>query len=202
MGQEPAYIKNLRALMKGEPTIEHLEALESELYASGSDRATAVMLASFLEDHLGRLLKSAMRHPLSLTESNDIFEHRGPLASFDSRIIMAYALNLIGPKTRSDLKLIKSLRNAFAHSRMPFGFQAPEVRAVCNKLQIIDLPGTNIPYRYLERVPHEELKSATDKTDPKTRFIGTCHNISYRMNVKRDGPREGDQVFPNDDPLP
>ena len=159
MGQEPAYIKNFRVLMKGEPTIEHLEALEIELYASGSDRATAVMLASFLEDHLGRLLKSAMRHPLSSTESKEIFDHRGPLASFDSKIIIAYALNLIGPKTRSDLDLIRNLRNAFAHSRMPYGFQAPEVRAVCNKLQIIDYRGPISAYRYLERVTHQELKS-------------------------------------------
>lgn len=202
MVDEPAYIKKLRAITRTEPTIEHLEALEAELYTSGSDRATVVMFGSFVEDHLGRLLASIMRPDLNSKDRQQIFEFEGAVGTFSSKIVMAYALKLIGPITRSDLNLVRFLRNEFAHSRMPFGFRTPEVRAVCSHLQIIDLPGTHIPFGYLNRVSHEDLKAAHDKTDPKTRFISTCHNLSYRMSVKRDGPRAGDQVFPDDDPVP
>jgi hypothetical protein len=107
-----------------------------------------------------------------------------------------------GSTTRSDLDLIRLLRNTFAHSRMPFDFGTPEVRAVCDQLKIVDFPESQIPYGYLNRISDGKLKGAPDLTDPKTRFISTCHNISYRMLVKRDGPKEGDFVFPNDNPLP
>ena len=33
-------------------------------------------------------------------------------------------------------------------------------------------------------------------------FVSACHNIAYRMLVKRDGVKEGDFIFVNDEPLP
>jgi hypothetical protein len=145
--------------------------------------------------HLERLLASVMRADLNAKDRARLFE-------FSSRIIVAYALKIIGPITRADLDLIRLLRNEFAHSRMPFDFKTPPVRAVCDQLKIVDQPGCNIPHGYLNRVSHGELAAASDITDPKTRFISTCHNISYRMLVKKDGPKAGDYVFPNDEPLP
>jgi hypothetical protein len=101
-----------------------------------------------------------------------------------------------------DAILLRVLRNEFAHSRIPFGFRTPEIRKVCDEFKVVDLPGSTIPHGYLSRAPGEGLKAASDITDPKTRFISTCHSISYRMLVAKDGPREGDPVFPNNDPLP
>lgn len=202
MADHPAYVKNLRVLTRAEPQFMHLEALEQELYASGSDRATAVMFGSFLETNLERLLSSTMRDDLNSKERRQLFEYEGAMGTFASKIIVAYAFKLIGPITRSDLDLIRFLRNEFAHSRMPFSFKTAEVRAVCDQLKIVDLQGSTIPHGYLNRVPQEELKWAIDRTDPKTRFITTCHHISYRILVAINGPREGDYAYPNDDPLP
>jgi len=39
VAEEPAYLRNLRALGKADPTIQVLEDLEKELYANPSDRA-------------------------------------------------------------------------------------------------------------------------------------------------------------------
>jgi len=202
MAEEPAYIRNIRAIIRADPQLTDLEALERELYTSGSDRATAVMFGSFVEVALERLLASVMRSDLNSKDKRQLFEYEGAVGSFSSKTIMAYALKLIGSTTRSDLDWIRLLRNAFAHSRMPFDFGTPEVRAVCDQLKIVDFPESQIPYGYLNRISDGKLKGAPDITDPKTRFISTCHNISYRMLVKRDGPKEGDFVFPNDDPLP
>jgi hypothetical protein len=33
-------------------------------------------------------------------------------------------------------------------------------------------------------------------------FVSACHNIAYRLFVKRDYPMEGDLVFVDDEPLP
>jgi hypothetical protein len=185
--------------MRADPTLAQLEALERELYASGNDRTTAVMLGSFVETNLQRLLASVMRDDLDSKDRKQLFEYEGAVSSFSSKIVVAYALKLIGSTTRSDLDLIRFLRNTFAHSRIHFDFDTPEVRAVCDQLKIVELPGSTIPHMYLHRIPD---LNRDDISDPKTRFISACHSLSYRMLVKRDGPKAGDYVFPNDDPVP
>ena len=143
-----------------------------------------------------------MRDDLSSKDKRQLFEYEGAVGTFASKIVVAYALKLIGPVTRSDIDLVRFLRNEFAHSRMPFNFKTPEVSAVCDELKIVDFPSSIIPHGYLSRVSDKELKSAIDKADPRTRFVTPCHHLSYRMLVAIHGPREGDQAFPNDDPLP
>ena len=82
MSQEPAYMRNLKAITRAEPQVTDLELIEKELYFSGSDRATAVMFGSFVEANLGRLLTSAMRGDLNSKERKQfqrrrsrVFEH-------------------------------------------------------------------------------------------------------------------------------
>ncbi len=106
-------------------------------------------------------------------------------------------MGIIGPTTRFDLDIIRTLRNEFAHSRASFSFETPEVRAVCDQLKIPDMPQSQIPFPYLNKVPESQLASASDKKHPRTRFITTCHSVAYRMQVAKDGVRPGD-----DNPLP
>jgi len=202
MASEPAYIRNLRLISRAEPQFMHIETLERELYNSESDRATVVLFGSFVEANLGRLLFKLMRDNLNSTDRKLMFEYNGVVGTFSSKIILAYALKLIGPKTRFDLDLIRFLRNEFAHSRMSFSFDTPEVRAVCDRFKIVDLAGSAIPYGYIRRAEDDRQEMVTITSDPKTRFIASCHSISYRMLVARDGAKEGDFGFPNDDPVP
>lgn len=44
-----------------------------------------------------------------------LFRHNGPLSTFSARLDMAFALYLIGEKTRHDLDIIRDIRNDFAH---------------------------------------------------------------------------------------
>ena len=115
---------------------------------------------------------------------------------------MAYAMGLIGPISRRDLDLIRLLRNEFAHSRISFGFTAPAVAAVCAQLKILEEPYHQIPFGYLQAVPKDELANASDLNHPRTRYISACHNLGYRLFIKREGAHPGDIVFPNDEPLP
>ena len=50
-----------------------------------------------------------------------------PLRGFNTKIRMAFALGLLGEGARSDLSLIRSIRNTFAHSRLDISFESPEV---------------------------------------------------------------------------
>jgi hypothetical protein len=79
-------------------------------------------IAPFLEANLERLLSKAMRQDLNSRDRRNLFEFEGAVGTFSSKIIVAYALRLIGPTTRGDLDLSRFLRNEFAHSRIRFGF--------------------------------------------------------------------------------
>ena len=103
-------------------------------------------------------------------------------------------MKIIGPITYSDLNLIKELRNQFAHSRRPFDFQTPEVVAVCNQLKVPQLRDSSDSFK--SRIGTES------KSNSWMLFVSACHNIAYRMLVKRDGPKAGDFVFVDDEPLP
>jgi len=179
----PPVIKALRALTRGDPTVnndrEALEALEKELFYT-SDRVTAVMLGALVETALEKLLVSQMHFRRDLTSSE--------------KINIAHEKMIIGPVTRSDLYFIKELRNEFAHSRRPFDFQTPQVVAVCNELKVPHLDDSSDPFK--SRI------GAEAKSKSWMLFVSACHNIAYRMLVKREGPKEGDFVFINDEPLP
>ena len=87
MTDEPAYMRNLRAITRADPKLEHLEALEQELYASTSSRATVVMFGSFVETSLERLLASVLRENLNSRDRKQIFEYEGAMGTFSSKIV-------------------------------------------------------------------------------------------------------------------
>jgi hypothetical protein len=199
---ENAYVRNLRRLTRADPSAEHADAIERELYASGSDRASVVMFGSYVETILERLLTKAVRDDLNSEDRKQLFEYEGAAGTFSAKIIVAYAFKLIGPMMRSDLTLIRLLRNEFAHSLMPIGFDTPEVHDVCKQFKIIDLPDSWINDEYLIRVAGLDRAAARDRNHPKTRFFTTCNEIAVRMDVARHGFREGDRIYTNDDPVP
>jgi hypothetical protein len=137
MPSDPAYIREFKKFAQGGPTVDDLERLEEELYGS-SDRASAVMLASFAEAALETFLRSKVRPSFSATEMRLLFDFSGILGTFGAKITAGYAFNWYGPETRHDLDLIRLMRNEFAHSRQSFGFLDPPVAAVCRQLRSPD----------------------------------------------------------------
>jgi hypothetical protein len=100
-----------------------------------ADHAIALLGASYLEKALEVAIKSRLAQ-LTKSEEDALFayEKRGPLSDLSSRIKMAYALDIIGPRTREDLEHLRFVRNAFAHSLSPIGFEVKVVSDVCELL--------------------------------------------------------------------
>jgi len=159
MAEGPAYILDLKALTRGDLTLADLPPLEAELYG-GSDRASAVLIGSVVEAGLTSLLKGALRSNLRSEDRRLLFDFDGPLGTFPSKTALAYAMGLIGPITRSDLDIIRLLRNEFAHSRRHFKFNTPQVAAVCARLKTPETPGFSIPYGYLSAAAEHRLEDA------------------------------------------
>jgi DNA-binding MltR family transcriptional regulator len=70
---------------------------------------------------------------LSNTKAKRIFE--GPLASFGAKTDVAYAFELIDDDVYNDLRVIKDIRNEFAHSLATVSFASPEIVELVKKFR-------------------------------------------------------------------
>jgi hypothetical protein len=158
-----------------------------------------VIHSTIVENALRAYLSRHMRSNLNSSERKRLFGSEGIMASFSAKIITAYALGDIGPVTRSDLDLVRFMRNEFAHSRKPMTFETAEVIAVCAHLQFPELPMVNIPTGGLDRTLAPE---DYDKTIAKTRYRITCHNITVRLIALNMGIAAHPDIKLPPDPLP
>ena len=98
-----------------------------------TDRGCALYAAAYLDRAISDLLY------LSLVENKnverDLFEGTAPLASFSSRITLAYYLGKLSPSMRRDLNLIRKIRNDFAHSAENLTFETEAIANRCKALQ-------------------------------------------------------------------
>ena len=98
-----------------------------------NDRSAAIIGAAFLDEHLKQLLVNFMVDDPN--EVKELLSGESPLGSFGARIRAAYCLGLISYQYFESLKLIKDVRNAFAHQLHGRTFDDKDVAAACNKLQ-------------------------------------------------------------------
>ncbi len=90
------------------------------------NRTSAIVAASLIENNLALAIMGRFR----TLEDNDqkcIFEDRGVLSDFSSKIDIGFALNLYGRLVRDDLHKIRQIRNQFAHHLEVRDFDHPEV---------------------------------------------------------------------------
>lgn len=85
----------------------------ADLFDKETDRASAVLSASFLENLLEEHLR---KHMITDKMIDSLFNGQGAFATFSSRISACYALRYIPKKVHRDLDLIRKIRNYFAHN--------------------------------------------------------------------------------------
>lgn len=103
------------------------------LLARQSQAGSALVIAGLIDDELQKLLLSAMR-TLSNKMAERLFEGYGPLKDFAAKIDIAFAFKLIDQQTHADLRIIKDVRNKFAHPIHYVFFNSPEIIKLCEKL--------------------------------------------------------------------
>ncbi|WP_353237121.1 hypothetical protein [Limnohabitans sp.] len=99
---------------------------------SESDRGAVLMSAAYLDDQLKELLKERLVQDKKI--SRRAFDFNGPLGTFSSRIDFAYLLGVIPKNARSDLHIIRAIRNQFAHHAAPLSYEDENVRPLCDRL--------------------------------------------------------------------
>ncbi len=98
-----------------------------------SDRSLTILGATYLKDHLGRLLACFM------IPDENIFPlllgNEKPLGTFSARIQAVYSLGLIGPNEYHDLLLILDIHNAFVDNFDSMSFNNDKIRQHCQALR-------------------------------------------------------------------
>jgi hypothetical protein len=129
-------LKRFSKLVPDEGTIRaliyDLEKKDDEL----ADYAIALICATFVEKAIEVAILAHLA-PNDEEANKRIFsyDYRGPISDFSAKIKVGYAMGIYGPKTRSDLDLIRDIRNAFAHSLQPISFKTGEVGEMCERFQ-------------------------------------------------------------------
>lgn len=105
-------------------------------FQNESDRACALLGAAFLDDQLRQLLEHFFVDDRQIA---GLFENASALSTFSSRIELAFALGFIALRELRDLRIIRKIRNDFAHGLMGLSFQSDGISSRCRELKQCDV---------------------------------------------------------------
>lgn len=129
---------SLRALTAQMPLpkdrLDHLISLSTQ-----PDRAAVIAATAYLEDGLKGSIAHLLIQTLPDIERERLFDqYQGcALATFDARIQIAYAMGILGPKSKNDLDTLKRIRNVFAHSILEISLDNVDIAGAISTLHIL-----------------------------------------------------------------
>lgn len=148
-------------------------------YKDESDRAAALLAASFLEHIFAEKLRSFFAKDKSVEA---LFECHGPLGSLSAKIDIAFALGLLTHDMKSDLTLIRKVRNHFAHHPQHTSFADSPVRDFCAKLTTAKGIPTRNGAEFREKKPRDQyLFAVALSLTYFDRFVGAESRRSVPM---------------------
>lgn len=120
------------------------------------DLHTAIIAVSIVEAHLQKLLISRLKKS-DKEFINRLFENRGPLGDFNSKILVAEAFGLLTGPLANELHILRSIRNTFAHAKMPLSFELEPIKSEVRKISLIAaMKRPNVPEplgEWIEKMP-------------------------------------------------
>jgi hypothetical protein len=142
----------------------------SALLASESDRGAILIVAAYLDEILGLLIRAAC---VSDKIGEAILQHRQPAGDFSSRITLCEAFGLIDHEEVAGLTFVRKIRNQAAHfDQKGRGFDV-----------LFDSSGTISQIRELAKVFRTVMKSEKP-ADVRALFIALARLIATRLYVR------------------
>jgi DNA-binding MltR family transcriptional regulator len=106
-----------------------------------SDRGVAIVGAAWIEEAMSAAIESFLLHDTKAWQR--LFGGNGPLASFSAKIDLSRLLGLISDIIKSDLHIIREVRNEFAHQiahkteHTKLGFASPYIKDKCLAIKCV-----------------------------------------------------------------
>ena len=103
---------------------------------SETDRGSAIVAGAILDDLLGQLLASYLVENGDASGQLFSSDTNAPLSSFGSRLTATYVVGLIQKHEREALRIVKRIRNRFAHD-LDLNFADNSIQSQCERLAAI-----------------------------------------------------------------
>lgn len=127
-------VKNrIHALSRSIPTEQQLIDFPSLMMAE-SDRGAAIMGGALVELALQVAIQSRLADPDAKTVKAWFEGPNAPFGTFAAKIALGRALGIFGPHMEGRLRLIKDIRNAFAHCSTPLDFEHKDLKVLRTEL--------------------------------------------------------------------
>ena len=100
----------------------------------------------------------------------NLFENRGPLSDFNSKILVGQAFAVITDRMAEDLQRIRKIRNCFAHARTEVHFEEPLIAGEVTELGVV----------LAARKAYDNSDLSSRYQEPKLSYGLSCY-ITYTM---------------------
>jgi|ERR1700677_1740560 hypothetical protein len=135
----------------------------------------AVIGALIVEHELEASIKSRLRKISEKEWEGILTDKEGPLGTFDRKIKFASYLGILDANMKTNLDIIRTVRNRFAHTKRLISFDHP---FIADELAKIVAPKSD-----------KRSFSRTSKFQPQWRYVSLCINSVGLMSKKRFGAR-------------
>ncbi len=129
MGKTPEKIATLRRLGKKSFSLGDPLHIMREMNQA-SDRALAIGCAALIEDVLKSKIIRHMHH-IKKNDIKSLFGVNAPLGTFSAKILIGSTMRIFGPEIKADLRMVREIRNVFAHSIDGLSFDTQEISEAC-----------------------------------------------------------------------
>jgi DNA-binding MltR family transcriptional regulator len=152
-------------MKESEPEINDLSKFLN-LFNEESDRGSALIAASFLDDSLKEIISSFLLDDKSSKELIDGFN--APIGTFSSRIKLAHSLGLLMDDEYELLNSLRKIRNEFGHEWGKLTFDSPPIK---NKIQNLQCHGP------------EDIKNRSNKAIFNFAVVKLMTNLLWRKRL-------------------
>lgn len=127
----------LRDLSVNPLTYEEQNALVTAVGAATTPITVAILGAVLVEHELETSLRKRLRIPDDKVWTEKIVGENGPASTFYRKIMLGHALHLYDAEFQDNLGIVRSIRNAFAHSKRVIDF---DNSLVSDEIKTIKIP--------------------------------------------------------------
>jgi hypothetical protein len=171
----------LRDLSEEPLTLEEQDALVDAIIAKTPPIVAAILGAVLVEHEL----ETSLRRRLSRKDDKtwlDMLDERGPYSTFSRKITAAHAMRIIDDAFLTNLDIIRTIRNAFAHSKRVIDFNHPLVIAQLKKIAVPSFKKKR--FRELQR-SDDGLTTYRSLCILSTTWLIERRNTSMRASLRR-----------------
>lgn len=160
----------LRDLSVERLTPQEQDALIDAIGATSTPIAKAILGAVLVEHEL----EVSLRRRIGIKDDavwKDMLDERGPFSTFSRKIITGRAYRIYDDNFTTNLDIVRSIRNAFAHSKRLIDFDNPLVGAEIGKIKPI--PGRRKSFASMK------------KAKPEHAYVSLCMNLATSLIKRR-----------------